>query len=291
MLQVIKTCTKEVMSDNSWLEAPEKVVLEIFELRDMQISEALLFVNLLNWGRAQVKNEADLRAKIDSCLKLIRFCTMDNSEFSGLCCKPIPLTTEEKYKIFLSISQQSAQHLPEGFSEEIWPRCIEESLIYDWMHLKSNENLAVDNQTAPFFMTVAVHPEHYLTGLKLHSLSNINAGEMVHLTCDVYSSEYPSLYIASATFREIVQANRIGEVVFDRPVLMKQGISYAIKLTYEQSNSVLTSVFPTDRTYSWSKESDEDNDDKDAIVVFALDDEPLAPILDICGLVLAKKSG
>jgi hypothetical protein len=273
------------MADKFWVEAPEEVVLRVLGLNSMQISEPSLFVNLLRWGHAQVKDVAQVRAKIDNCLKLIRFCAMDLSEFSGLCCRPLPLTTEEKYKIFLGISQQNDKHLPEGFSRVMWPRCMGQIFDYNWMPLMEEDEIFVDNTSDPFFLNVAVEPEHHLTGLQLHSLTNINAGELVHLTCSIYSSEYPNLCITTATFNGIVPEENDGELVFPRPVLMKKGIVYSIELTYQHAASRLTAEFFTGRTYTWDSDSDEEG----TIVVFALDDEPVSPILDICGLLMAQK--
>jgi hypothetical protein len=125
MYQVIEKSTEKVLSDKSWLEAPEEVVLKVLQIKTMQMTEAKLFASLVKWGQAQVKDEADVRAKIDKCLKLIQFCTMDCVEFSTLCCNAIiPLTSEEKHKIFLCISQKNYKFLPDGF------QCSEKTGIF-----------------------------------------------------------------------------------------------------------------------------------------------------------------
>ena len=272
------------MADKSWVEAPEEVIVKVLGLDTLEISEPSLFVNLLKWGYAQVEDVADVRAKIDKCLKLIRFMAMDFTEFSSMCCRPIPLTTEEKYKIFLSISQQNVKHLPEGFSGEIWPRCMGEIFDYNWKSLIEEDEILIDKSSEPFVLNVAVEPEQYLTGIELHSLTDINAGELVHVTCGIYSSEYPKLCITTATFNGTVLPGNDGELVFPRPVLMKKGIVYSMELTYKHSVSRLTAEFSPGRTYAWS-----DYDGDGAMVVFAFDDEPVTPILDVCGLLMAQK--
>lgn len=249
------------MSDKSWLEASGEVVLKVLQMEQMKISEALLFENLLNWGCAQVKEGENLRAKIDSCLKLIRFCTMDYTEFSGLCYRPLPLTAKEKYKIFFSITQKSSKLLPEGFSKVKKPRCMGEVLYYDWISKRSDDYISVDNQIEPVSLTVTVEPEHYLTGLMLDSLTDINVGELVHLTCNVYSSEYPSLCIVSVTFNEIVPEDKDGQLDFPQPVLMKRGISYTIKVTYKHTAERQSASFLTGTSHSWSAPKVDDADD------------------------------
>jgi hypothetical protein len=117
VLQVVRISTRKVLSHISWVEAPEEVVLKVLRLQKMAITERLLFARLVKWGRAQATNEEEVRAKIDKGLKLIRFYTMECSEFSSLCHSSIPLTSEEKYKLFLVIARKSTKHyLPEGFS-------------------------------------------------------------------------------------------------------------------------------------------------------------------------------
>jgi hypothetical protein len=93
ILQVIQKSTEQVLSDKSWLEAPEEVVLKVLQMEAMHITESVLFLYLVKWGRAQVEDEEiGVRSKIDNFLKFINFCTMECSEFSKLCCQPIPLT-------------------------------------------------------------------------------------------------------------------------------------------------------------------------------------------------------
>jgi hypothetical protein len=287
VLQIIKVSANNVLSGKFWLQAPEGVVLKILQLPSMPITEKFLFSSLVNWGRAQVKDELEVRAKIENCLKFIRFCSMDYAEFSNLCCKPIPLTAEEKYKIFLSITQKNSEHLPEGFSTVKKPRCIEEeSTIYDWTSLKTSMYANDEFLTKPVIVTVTVEPVRYLTGLNLFSLTGINAGDSVHLTCDVYSSEHPKICIVSATFNDVVPEDGRGELYFDWPVLMKMGISYRIELNYKEMRhlSFTCKYFSKSTSYSWFE-----SDPKEKVTVsFALN-KPVKPITDISGLIMAKR--
>jgi hypothetical protein len=289
MLQVIKTSTTKILLHKSWLEAPEEVVLMVLRIQSMRISEPLLFAQLLNWGRAQVKDEADVRAKINKGLKLIHFCAMDYTEFSRLCRKPVPLTADEMCKIFLSITQKNSKFLPEGFSKVKTPRCLGRTLLYDWRSLESDDSTIVNSLTDPVVLNVAVETQYYLIGILLHSLTNINAGELVHLTCGIYSSEYPTLRITTATFNGIVHAEESdGDLDFPQPVLMKKGIWYKIKVSYKHTSDRPAAVFLTDQSYTW-KHSDPNNvEGKETTVIFALNGESTAPTIDIRGLSMAK---
>jgi hypothetical protein len=286
VFQIIKVSAKNILSGKLWLQAPEGVVLKILQLPSMPITEKFLFSSLLNWGRAQVKDKLEVRAKIENCLKHIRFCSMDYAEFSNLCCVPIPLTAEEKYKIFLSITQKNSKHLPEGFSTVKKPRCIEEeSTSYDWISLKSSLCTNNDLLTKPVIVNVTVKPLRYLTGLLIFSLTGVNAGDTVHLSCAVYSSEHPKICIASATFNDVVPKGSRGELYFDWPVLMKMGISYRIELNYiDMPRLPYTYEYLSKSTsYSWYE-----SDPKEKVTVLFALNKPVKPITDICGLIMAK---
>jgi hypothetical protein len=292
LLQVIATAAKKVLRHKSWLEAPEEVVLNVLQIHSMPISEPFLFEKLLRWGRAQAQNEAEVRAKIDKSLKLIRFCVMDYAEFSGLCSRQIPLTNEEKYKIFLSITQKNAKYLPKGFSPERNPRCSLGNVYnFDWRNLKGLHDCTVINsQSEPVLFNVAVETDHYLAGVMLYSLTEINAGELVHLTCGVYSSEYPKLCILNATFNDTVSAvNEDGVLEFEWPVLLKQGIVYKIKVTYMHEADRLTAVFLTENSFTWTAFDPNDITDKNTTVMFSFDGTATAPTIDVFGLVMARK--
>jgi hypothetical protein len=283
VLQIIKVSAKNIVSGKSWLQAPEGVVLKILHLPSMPITERFLFTSLVNWGRAQVKDTMEVRTKIENCLKLIRFCSMDCAEFSHLCSKPIPLTAEEKYKIFLSITQKNSKYLPEGFSKVKKPRCIEEeSTLYDWSSLNYTFS-ARDDLKKTVIVTVIVEPVRYLTGLRLFSLTAINAGDPVHLTCAVYSSEHPKICIVSATFNDVVTEDSRGELYFDWPVLMKKGISYRIELNYKDM-PFTCEYLSKNTSYSWYE-----SDPKEKVTVFFALNKPVQPITDICGLIMAKR--
>lgn len=249
----------------------------------MQINEATLFEYLLKWGLAQVKDKAELRAKIDKCIKLIRFCTMDSTDFSTKCCKSIALNVEEKYKIFLCLTQKNAKFLPEGFSKEKTARCQGLSYLYSWKTLKTSI-VTVNNEMEPVILNFSIESTSCpnLTGLILHSLTDINAGEEVDLTCEVYSSEHPSLCLTSATFGRIIPAKNSGELYFPWPVLMRPGIPFTVKLTYKHTNKLSTVAFFNAKTYTWCN----DNPNEKVTVMFAGN---IKRIVDICGLILAKK--
>lgn len=180
--------TGQVLRDESWLKTSEEVVLKVLQMPALIISEGPLYKYLVKWGRAQVEREEEIRAKIENCLKHIRFSTMGSDEFSFWCCDSTCLTDHEKLKIFYSITQNNVELLPEGFSKSKHPRCMENCYQFDW----TDNNYAitectVNNETNHVAVTVSVEPSCYLTGVTLKSLSRINAAEQVHLTCKVSS--------------------------------------------------------------------------------------------------------
>jgi hypothetical protein len=92
----------------------------------------------------------------------------------------------------------------------------------------------------------------------------------------------------SGTFNGTVPAGNNGELRFAWPVLMKQGISYKIKLIYDEDmvKLPLASVYHMENTsYSWNEA-----DPKEKVTAFFTLAKPVKPIVDICGLILAKKT-
>ena len=163
---MIQKSTEQVLADKSWLEAPEEVVLKVLQMEAMHITESVLFLYLVKWGRAQVEDEEiGVRAKIDNCLKFIHFCTMECAEFSKLCCQSLPLTAEEKCKIFLSITQRNPEFLPEEFSKRTMPRCILEIHFFPLKPLKSGK-VTVNFLTEPVVLTFSIDTTCYLTWAK-----------------------------------------------------------------------------------------------------------------------------
>jgi hypothetical protein len=244
----------------------------------MQINEATLFSYLVKWGRAGTADAAEARAKIDDGLKLIRFCAMSCSSFSTLCCQPLPLSNEEMFKILLSINQRNTDLLPEGFSVSKWPRSLTTGCrMYIWNSLKAT-NCTVDSQTAPFTLKVAIDTPCYMTGVVLTSLTGINIGEQVQLTCDVFTPEQTSVPMASATFNNTVKEISKGVLYLSLPVFMHPGIPYSIKLSYQHPAERPTSMYASKGSFCWNRL-------KLSVNLECHNDT----IVDICGLVLGKE--
>jgi hypothetical protein len=88
---------------------------------------------------------------------------------------------------------------------------------------------------------------------------------------------------STAPFQQATMAN----CVLRGPVLMKQGISYKIKLIYDEDmvKLPLASVYHMENTsYTWNEA-----DPKEKVTAFFTLAKPVKPIIDICGLILAKK--
>lgn len=289
--QVIKIKTWQVLRDKSWLKTSEEVVLKVMQMPALNATEDDLYRHLVKWGRAHVERE-DLRAKIDNCLKHIRFCTMDEVVFSRWCCDSTCLTDHEKLKIFLSIAQNDVELLPEGFSKSKHPRrCMENSYEFDWTDYRQHAIITectVNNQTRPVAVTVAVEPSCYLTGVTLKSLTKKNSGEQVHLTCKVWS-ESPCKSLVSATFNGTVQDDaETGCLYFPHPVLMEEGVFYTIRVTYMHTDKRLSAMFATDGFLRFLSGWDVDDNEMSACFTFRRVCGEAKTIVDITGVLLTE---
>jgi hypothetical protein len=279
---VIENSTLKLLSSKSWLEASEEVVLKVLGMTSLHVTETTLFNYFVEWGRAGATDDAEARAKIDSGLKLIRFCTMSWTSFSTLCCQPLPLSKEEQLKILLCITQRNAIFLPEGFSISKWPRCIPNRHTYMWNKCNATK-CTVDHQTAPFTLKVTMDTPRYLVGLKLTSLTGINVGQKVQLTCEVFNPEQTSVPMASAAFNNTVEENLTGILYMSWPVLMHPGITYSIKLSYQHPTERPTSMYAiTEGSFCWHRS---DKDKRCSVNVECDNDS----IVDICGFILGKE--
>lgn len=283
VLQIVKKSTGQVLSDQSWLEAPEEVVLKVLEMNSMRCSEVELIENLLKWGRAQVEDEADLRAKVDNGLKLIRFCTMGKKEFSNLVRRqPTLLTASENQQIFLTLSERNSDLLPETFSKLKKPRCMRKTgRVYEWKNFQASDWAVGKDKTVPVSLVFTIEPVCYLSGLTLRSLAKNNAGQQVELLCDVYKTKNLDQSLTTATFNGIVEADGRGKLFFPWPVLIHPLNSYTINVCYKHTTPVPTSTFKRTKSYSWT-----DDPNLKVTVVFAGN---IKRIIDISGLIIAKK--
>jgi hypothetical protein len=90
-LQKISQNTALVLDSIFWLSATEETMQDIIEIEDLSVSQSDLFKAIERWGNARIKaeknhscNDDELRAMIDSCIKRIRFMSMDANEFAEL---------------------------------------------------------------------------------------------------------------------------------------------------------------------------------------------------------------
>ncbi|XP_065335945.1 BTB/POZ domain-containing protein 2-like isoform X1 [Cloeon dipterum] len=126
-MEVILVNTSEIFSSSFWKTVSLDTVVDILNQDRLNVAgESVLIESLIQWGKAQLDDPDDvnvgpkLREVIDQPLKLIRFFQMDMKEFSALCTTTLSniLTVEEKYAILLSMSMDSREYLPEGFSKK-----------------------------------------------------------------------------------------------------------------------------------------------------------------------------
>lgn len=117
--------------------ATEDTVQDILQLDDLSASESELFKGISRWGIAKIQAEGklkkrkvpELRAVVDSCIKLIRFMSMECKEFAEICTSPIVLSTDEKHQILLSLVLKDPKYMPENFNRSIITRQLTHSAI------------------------------------------------------------------------------------------------------------------------------------------------------------------
>jgi hypothetical protein len=116
---------QEAFGSINWLHVSEETVKVVLQSDLLAASESELLNALLDWGRAPFlladglePDDAQLRAKIDPLLKLLRFGSMNLKEFCELSKTCNVLTAEEKLKIMRSILLNSEDDMPEEFSKK-----------------------------------------------------------------------------------------------------------------------------------------------------------------------------
>lgn len=112
-----------MLDSSCWLSATKETIEDVLGLEDLGASESDLFKAIIRWGEAQIyarenqtSNDDELRAMVDSCIKLIRFMSMDIQEFGELCDLRNVLRHEEQDSIFLSIGKNDSDYMPENFN-------------------------------------------------------------------------------------------------------------------------------------------------------------------------------
>jgi len=119
--------TKQVVASPYWLKVPLETVTDLMEMDHLDISEVDIVKALVKWGKAQVQLDGgdpgdgeELRKKIESCLKLIRFKAMDNKEFAQLSYAELKncLSLEEKFAIVSSIALEDWNLMPALFTPQ-----------------------------------------------------------------------------------------------------------------------------------------------------------------------------
>ncbi|CAB3388593.1 Hypothetical predicted protein [Cloeon dipterum] len=111
--------TEAVLNSDSWIKAQQSTIVEICKEPVLSLSsEKQLFDALVLWGKANSDSDSNLRLKIDSALKEIRFLTMSVKGFTELCkSNPEILSGDEKFLILSCIANDDPIDMPPGFNK------------------------------------------------------------------------------------------------------------------------------------------------------------------------------
>ncbi|XP_059468430.1 uncharacterized protein LOC132192469 [Neocloeon triangulifer] len=138
-MEMISTCIKDIFQGEDWKKASLDFVMQVMKEEDLVINdECELLEGLVQWGAANAltdengqPSDAQVREAIEEPLKMIRFLTMENQDFINFCSvsKYDIFTVEEKWNIVISITNKSAEKLPQNFSREERQRFSVKKLI------------------------------------------------------------------------------------------------------------------------------------------------------------------
>ncbi|CAB3381594.1 Hypothetical predicted protein [Cloeon dipterum] len=238
--KIIRKNTSEILRADTWPSTPAAIVLEIFSEKTLNVScEEELFRALIQWGDANL-NECNLRTKIDSALKQIRFLLMNPDLFVLLQRENI-FSPEERANIYLSIANQDPTRLPPGFSRSQEPRELKIDLEIEFCLVENYS--AVNSRSQVSSLTFSLQETVHITHFVLNCLRNEgNYGKGVELVCKLSNASLNYTTLAYATFKGMI-GRGTGPVFFARPVQLKAGNWYNLSVQYLMNNSLVAKSF------------------------------------------------
>ncbi|XP_065335101.1 uncharacterized protein LOC135936271 [Cloeon dipterum] len=238
--QFILGNTSEVLISPSWIHASSSTVEEIFKEPVLKLaSEMELFDALVRWGKENSDSAPNLRLKIDSALKEIRFMTLSAHVFTELCkSNPEIFSLQEKYQILTSISIGDAKEMPPNFNNICYKRRKISTLDYNFFteppKVESDTLVSCDS---PHSRTIlSFHTDQvYIESVELDCLvMEKNKGLEANLICSV--TEYKSgKQVAVVKFKGLIHKD-LRVLHFPRPVPIKKKTYYSISVEYLNQN-------------------------------------------------------
>ncbi|XP_059486758.1 uncharacterized protein LOC132203191 isoform X2 [Neocloeon triangulifer] len=251
---VISQETFAVISSESWRHASVKTVEEILQLEHLNTTESGLFRALLNWAFAQKKttlpenqkivmasygsnffsDNENYRELIDKPLKLIRFRNFDAYEFlRSLAHSNNVLTEKEKLQILMNLGNGNQFPMPNGFTNVLRFRNLRpEKYSFSFHHLERVEDIELTKNCPMSLMSFQVNSAGFiLTGVKLHSLSYANKGQVMDVSCRLIAGDA----LRSLVSVQFQGANTFGPqdvLSFPEHVPLKKGVLYILHTNY-----------------------------------------------------------
>jgi hypothetical protein len=139
LFQKISQNTALVLNSNFWLSSTKETIQDVLRLDDLGVSETDLLKAILRWGIAKFPKKgrhvctgSEIREVIDPFLKLIRFMSMECTEFAELCIAPNSLnvlSADEQRLILLSLVLKNHKYMPVNFNCSNVTRLMAQSAI------------------------------------------------------------------------------------------------------------------------------------------------------------------
>ena len=139
LFQKISQNTALVLNSNFWLSSTKETIQDVLRLDDLGVSETDLLKAIFRWGIAKFPKRgknvcigSEIREVIDPFLKLIRFMSMECTEFAELCIAPNSLkvlSADEQRLILLSLVLKNHKYMPVNFNCSNVTRLMAQSAI------------------------------------------------------------------------------------------------------------------------------------------------------------------
>jgi len=205
------------------------------------IDEMCLFSAVVLWGskqlgatiafneHAKIEVFEKLRVKTKSLIRLLRFRTFNAKEFAALFNKigmANVLTYKEKFQLLSSLSLNTCDHMPQGYSVDENPRMLFATPGYDAsFSVASYKTSKVNGKSDPLSFNFEIDNQVYLLGLKLFSLNELNIGKEVKVQCVL---KHQDKMMSTLTVHRSKNCKQDEYIKFKWPALLQANTKYVI---------------------------------------------------------------